>query len=382
MISRRNIEPENVILQFGFDDGQSVLKLMQTVKHLNCPANTPSSSKRKKYSDGYSTSKSAPLSSVKKLFIICAVPNIDEKYHNVKQILDCLGIQGVSFALSCDLKMCLILCGKQTACSSYPCPFCYSKKSFEDDGELTTLGSLCEWYRKYQEAGAKKKNSKSFMNVVNEPLLKGEAEDFVIDLLNPPELHCMTGVTGKLVKEMEQTCFPSKEEGKVFMNRFLKENNILRCVYHGSEGFEGNMARRLLKSCDKLYFAVIQEEPEIQDKALPFVETLDKFNKVVESTCGQYLDPSYEDYITSFSQSYSKLGISTTLKVHIVMKHFSQFLERKGGLYGLGYYSEQAMESCHHAFKVEWNRNKVYWDHPNCAEKLFQTVVRFNSKNM
>ena len=65
----------------------------------------------------------------------------------------------------------------------------------------------------------------------------------------------------------------------------------------------------------------------------------------------------------------------------MVMSHIVEFLERRGEKAGLGYWSEQAMEACHHAFKVEWEKNKVYWEHPKCAKMLFKTVTRFNAKN-
>ena len=42
---------------------------------------------------------------------------------------------------------------------------------------------------------------------------------------------------------------------------------------------------------------------------------------------------------------------------------------------GLGAYTEQSFESCHH-FKVEWERSKVDLDHPNVGPVLLDTVVR------
>ena len=77
--------------------------------------------------------------------------------------------------------------------------------------------------------------------------MTGQPEDLVLDLLIPPELHCMTGVAGKLLKEMERGCFQSRKDGKKFVNTFLKANNIQKCVYQGSESFEGNQAQKLLK---------------------------------------------------------------------------------------------------------------------------------------
>ena len=66
----------------------------------------------------------------------------------------------------------------------------------------------------------------------------------------------------------------------------------------------------------------------------------------------------------------------------MVMSHVVEFLERRGEKKGLGFWSEQSMETYHHAFKVEWEKNKVHWEHPNCAQMLLKTVSRFNAKNL
>ena len=76
IIELRNLETENITVQLGFDVGQGVLKVMQTIK-LAESNDIKQHQKRRKYSNGYEDSK-APLSSVKKLFISCAVPQVNE----------------------------------------------------------------------------------------------------------------------------------------------------------------------------------------------------------------------------------------------------------------------------------------------------------------
>ena len=67
-----------------------------------------------------------------------------------------------------------------------------------------------------------------------------------------------------------------------------------------------------------------------------------------------------------------------TPKVHLLESHASEFLEMMGGEHGLGYYSEQAMESMHHEIKEECGADKVDPKHPKYGEKLKATVVRIN----
>ena len=45
----------------------------------------------------------------------------------------------------------------------------------------------------WNEAGANMKDAKKHGNVVHPPLLRGEPNQLVLDLLPPPELHLMLG---------------------------------------------------------------------------------------------------------------------------------------------------------------------------------------------
>ena len=62
----------------------------------------------------------------------------------------------------------------------------------------------------------------------------------------------MTGIVGNLVTEMACYAFPNKNNRKEFMNNFLKREDISKCVYQGSNSFEGNQARKLLCVYNKL----------------------------------------------------------------------------------------------------------------------------------
>ena len=125
----------------------------------------------------------------------------------------------------------------------------------------------------------------------------------------------MTGATGKLVSEMERCGFESRQEGEKFINNFLKREEISKCVYQGSNSFEGNQAQKLLQCVDSLERDVKMLDFVTATKALPFVETLRQLNKVVTSCFGQTLDHEYENHINAFSKQYRSLGISITPKV-------------------------------------------------------------------
>lgn len=70
------------------------------------------------------------------------------------------------------------------------------------------------------------------------------------------------------------------------------------------------------------------------------------------------------------------------LQVHVLESHLAEFLEMKGGVYGAGFWSEQAPESCHKDFEAEWEHNKVMETHPEYLGKLKKQVVRYNGKHL
>ena len=62
--------------------------------------------------------------------------------------------------------------------------------------------------------------------------------------------------------------------------------------------------------------------------------------------------------------------------------HAVEFLKMKGEKHGLGFYSEQSMESMHYEFREEWGTDKLDVKHPNYGQKLLNTTVRINGKHI
>ena len=90
----------------------------------------------------------------------------------------------------------------------------------------------------------------------------------------------------------------------------MKREDISKCIYQGSNSFEGNKAKKLLQCVDSLERDGKMFDFIIATKALPFVETLRQLNKVVTSCFGQTLDCEYENHINAFSKKYRSLGIT------------------------------------------------------------------------
>lgn len=255
----------------------------------------------------------------------------------------------------------LMLCGKSSAASRHSCPFCKYFAPFNCLCPYYTLGSLAAQYKRFMEAGGQLKNQKNFSNCVHPALLSELDEWTVLELFNFPELHCMMGVTGKILTEMQKVL---GDEKKQWLEQFMKVNNIQWCAYQPGT-LEGNQARKLLKLTGKMH----QESKELQLlPAVPFCRTLVRFNEVVTACFGQTLD-----------MDYRLLQISVTQKVHCVEVHLAEFLELKGLVAGAEAWSEQAFESAHHAYEQEW---KVGPDHAKYREQVYNAIIWFNTKHL
>ena len=65
------------------------------------------------------------------------------------------------------------------------------------------------------------------------------------------------------------------------MNEFPKRENCSKASYHGTNSFDSNQPRSLLKKADVLERDIVAEDFDTAVKCLPLVETLMKLNGVV-----------------------------------------------------------------------------------------------------
>ena len=61
---------------------------------------------------------------------------------------------------------------------------------------------------------------------MHKPLLTGNSDSKIIELLNVPGLHILLGIVYKLLSEMEKTLFEVRETGIVFFDVYLKSINL------------------------------------------------------------------------------------------------------------------------------------------------------------
>ena len=112
--------------------------------------------------------------------------------------------------------------GKQTATSKHPFPYCMTSSPDFPKADHYNLESLCRLYDQWMADGANFKKEEKYINVVHPPLLTGDKNKKIQELVNIPGLHIFLGVLDKILKEIKKTFFENKECGLKFLNRYLR----------------------------------------------------------------------------------------------------------------------------------------------------------------
>lgn len=330
---------DNVHVKIGIDGGRGFLKLTLSLQCTSATDTTQSDNKSnglesKKYKD----------SGVKKIFILGIVPSAPENHNNVSKMWETVNVNGSLDTIATDLKMANILFGLMSHSSSFPCTWCEAPAGqLQDLGEPRTLQRIKQLNKEWmQKSSGNKKHAKNYKNCANQPIVsKTNDEMNVIELFPPPELHLMLGVVTSIYMSLEKL-FPDTAK------RWLTSNHLEKNL--GRAAFQGNQCKKLLDSIDYLR--------SICDiGAVKYVSALKSFNDVVLSCFGIELKPDFKDKINKFMLDFMDTGIRVTPKIHAVFYHVPDFCEKFQK--GLGFFSEQAVESAHFDFDLLWNNYKV-----------------------
>ena len=378
VVDARNLDPGDVQVICGLDNGQKFNKIGFIVKNKE---QSLSDTGRQKRSDELFKGKFKD-SGVKMLILAAAVPSCPENHHNQKEMLDALGIEGLEWGTTVDLKMALCLTGKSSGQLTYGCPYCDMAKPYDDkEYNLLTLANLVELHAGYVSAGSKKKEQAKFQNCVNANLLAGDPDTRVLTILFPPELHLLIGIVDKHLKGLEEVF------GLCWVDAFLKQVNIVRKSYQGAHALEGNQSSMFLKKLPDLEQAIMKESDELKVAGLPLLGSLRSFRKVQAACFGQVLQEGFEDSITDFSKVYRSLDMESmtiTPKIHIVEHHLVDFFNEIGDIeHGLGWYSEQGFEAMHYDMMQEWKRVQICDpNHPEFGKRLLDFVIAYVARHI
>ena len=106
--------------------------------------------------------------------------------------------------------------------------------------------------------------------------------------------------------------------------------------------------------------------------------------KVVKSCFGNEVQEGWRGHIQDFKKSYKKLKMTWTPSIHGIVAHVRDWYDLKGTDRGLGWYSEQATEHAHTAWKDMWvgRRYKRDFNHPEYATKIKSGMAKFNAEHI
>ena len=346
---------------------------------------------RSKYSQGVAA-KDFKLSGVKKVLMLGLMPGVEESHDNIQKLLHAIDLSGLPITFSCDLKLCLYLCGKTQGSCKRPCVFCVGAAPWNGDSSLLTIGALKKFFQDYLEDLAKEDgdHAMDFNNCTKDNLLQFLSfpdDTLILDIINIPELHLLMGTVEKLMKHV-QSCFgklpEEKKRGDEFVKMFLKNINI---TVRQPGRLEGNQAEKVLKNTVELLRLASELPLDIGEKVFAVCQVLDAFNDVKHACFGTKIMGDYKAAIQKFSTLYRGLqNISVPPKVHMIEQHIVQYLDRKKAegfeQHGLAYWGEQQFESVHHDFKTLWERRKVGEDHDRFVTILFDAFLEYNATHL
>lgn len=336
------------------------------------------------YSEGGSSGNKRVLSSVKRLILLCVVPQAQETYENLKLLFDWMRINNLPYKFVSDFKLLLVAIGQQTASSTYPCPYCFVTLSSLRNGVpaknqlLKTFGDLNDSFNKFCDINMDKKLAKDCESTINPPLFDETSETTVLSKCIIPELHILQGFVNhlfwnglvKLLGEKVALIWPTK------INAIAKN-------YHGRV-FEGNACRKMIKEVDTLLDdEILQSVDRFQLE--PYIQAFKCMDKVVTYCFSTKLigDENVPKLIDNLKKSIKATRVSVTLKIHVLLEHLTQCLSYLKNMQGLGYWSEQAGESVHYEFYKIWERLKINnMKDPSYKERLRRAVVIFSSQHI
>lgn len=374
LILARGHSPGDVQVLVGLDDGQGFNKIAFTIIEKDEEIREGRSKRSEELFP-----KVFKSSGVKKLFLAAVVPCVPENHHNQGVLLQALGMEGLEWSMTVDLKMANCLVGKSSGQPTFGCPFCDMPKPYTAATyNLLRLCDLSSLHEAYKDAGCPLKDQSKYQNCVNPHLLAGDPISTVLGIINIPSLHLLIGVVDKHLTGLENVF------GVNWVDTFLKDVNIVRKSYQGSHALEGNQSSDFLKKLPVLERSILAESDDLKIEGLDLLESLRCFKAVQEDCFGQELRDGYKDSIRRFSNTYRGLkNMSITPKIHILEHHIPDFFSEKEESHGLGWYSEQCYEAMHHDMKVEWERLKICDPHhPDFSQRLLEFVCAYNARHI
>ena len=216
--------------------------------------------------------------------------------------------------------------------SNHPCIFCTAFKQDLEEGTARTMGSLRSDYKEWTAAGGIKSQCKNFNNVKNDPLFISLPDVTpILKTTPPPSLHILLGIFNHIWKNITSI----SDHHNNICQEFAMRHDCVRESYWGKT-FEGNECVKLLTNIEKENRSLRLSLPG----ADTHIEALRKFNVLRKLAFGNTIDAGWKISLNEFACAYkSIIGITKPLKIHMLLDHCSEFLEKYSDNKGLVFFS-------------------------------------------
>ena len=311
--------------------------------------------------------------------VFCA-PQIKETHKNFEKIFDLIKLNQLLLSsnnviFTGDFKLLNEVYGLMEASSKHPCIYCTAPAQEIVSGTPRSIATLKYHNNKWKTESGNTNQCKNFFNVKNPPLfINIPSETLVLSITPPPALHIMLGIFNHIWKNIEKI----SDEHQNICKEFAIRHNCMREEYWGKT-FEGN-------ECVKLMNKI--ESDCTQLSYLPgtkyHIGALKKLNNLRKQVFGTELGVTWQMSLREFEVAYTKIpNITKPLKVHVLLAHCKEFIDKYGKGKGLGFFSEQTGESIHQKFKPIFQRYKIInTDSEKYGSHLLDAVVAFSSFNI
>ena len=110
-------------------------------------------------------------------------------------------------------------------------------------------------------------------------------------------------------------------------------------------------------------------------------QSSNSIDNVRKKVFGTKLEAGWKEAIRDFPYAYKQIpNITKPLKIHIVIAHVCDFIEKFGNGRGLGFYSEQTGEALHQKFETIFSKYRIKNIYSEIyGQKLYKAVVEFSS---
>ena len=116
----------------------------------------------------------------------------------------------------------------------------------------------------------------------------------------------------------------------------LLNSHELDGSFHFGGNFNGNQCQAIILNIQRLIDAL--HDGGVYNTGAPISKSLQPFSKVRKTCFGMVIDDNYQKHINEFGKSFMEVGMNSTPKVHALLMHVPQFLEKYKYLgKGLGY---------------------------------------------